>query len=137
MLDELSRELLAPLGVIALRVNNIYRPGSKLPPKTERAAPRQSQHAQGLALDIVAFELSDGRVLDVERDWRGALGTPVCGPESTVTGDDVSGVALRNVVCAIARAGYCNHLLTPNHDEAHDNHIHCDIKAESDEVEVK
>jgi hypothetical protein len=52
-----------------------------------------------------------------------------------VTGDDAAGILLRDITCAIARAGFCNHLITPNRDAAHNNHLHCDIAA-VDEVEV-
>jgi hypothetical protein len=136
MLDDMAGEL-ASLGVVAVQVSNVYRPRAKLPPKTERGQARLSQHAHALAIDIIGFELADGPGLNLERDWHGAIGAPVCGPESSVTHDMPAGVTLRNLTCAIARAGYCNHLLTPNHDEAHVNHLHCDIKPESSELDVK
>lgn len=97
---------------------------------------RLSQHALGLAIDITAFRLTDGRVLNVERDWHGALGQPPCHPQSRVEGNEPAGIALRNLTCAIAAVGYCNHLITPNRDEAHANHLHCDIEKGANEITV-
>ena len=171
LLHDMAADL-ASFGVVAVEVNNIYRPSSALspepttpprkpekgpapkavqrskrsPPKKTRAPPapkpppapvRLSQHALGLAIDITEFRLKDGRTLNVERDWHGALGVPPCGPASEVRGGDPLGVLLRDLTCALARAGYCNHLITPNRDEAHHNHIHCDIEAGASEVTVE
>lgn len=165
VLDDLAR-LLHAHGVAGVQVNNTYRPGSVLPPKTaprasgsrgsastkvrerparggkgKRAKPSQparpSQHARGLAIDITEFRLADGRILNVERDWRGQRGAPPCGPESRVEGSAPEGVLLRDLTCAIARHGLCNHLITPNRDPAHDNHLHCDIEAGASEIMVE
>jgi hypothetical protein len=136
LLDDLAKDLSAR-GVKAVIVNNVYRPGSKLPEPTPRSSLRVSQHALGLAIDITAFELEDATLLDVERDWHGALGAAPCGPSSTVLNDNPAGITLRNLTCAIAAAGYCNHLITPNRDAAHANHLHCDIEAGAREVTVE
>lgn len=156
LLDDLAKDL-SSRAVVGVQVNNVYRPNSKLPPKANtklvkpppkgkasksRKPPpprtvRLSQHALGLAIDITEFRLADGRVLNVERDWHGSLGAPPCGPGSRVSNDDPSGVLLRDLTCAIARRAYCNHLITPNRDEAHSNHLHCDIEAGADETMVE
>jgi len=169
LLHELSGEL-ARHGVVAVQVNNTYRPNSKLaakpsaapppapapsarksgkgakavkkpakatkkPAKPAPAEPAQvSQHALGLAIDITEFQLGDGRVLNVERDWHGARGEAPCGPLSRVADDNPEGIALRDITCSIARGGYCNHLITPSRDEAHANHLHCDIEAGANEI---
>jgi hypothetical protein len=165
LLDDLAEQL-SVMGIVGVEVNNIYRPGSELPlksgegfrstakptrpkpvrrtsskrrkppPKAAAKPLRPSQHAFGLAIDIMEFRLADGRTLNVERDWHGTLGAPVCGPGSQVTDGDAAGILLRNVTCAISRAGLCNHLITPNRDEAHRNHLHCDI-APVHEIEVE
>jgi hypothetical protein len=158
LLDDLSKEL-AKFAVVGVTVNNIYRPGSvradkdALPAKPQKArkgkavAPAQparpSQHARGLAIDITEFRLSDGRNLNVERLWRGILGGPPCGQNSEIvlasseTHGLAESVALRNITCAIARAGFCNHLITPNRDTAHFNHLHCDIEPGAREIMVE
>jgi hypothetical protein len=152
LLDELAKEL-ARVGVSSVLVSNTYRPGALLPAKTpapkgapqpksksRRRAPardaRISQHARGLAIDIVEFRFADGRVLNVERDFQGTLGAPACGPESRVERETPESLALRDLVCAIARGGYCNHWITPNRDAEHFNHLHCDIEAGAAEIKT-
>ncbi len=122
VLDDLS-ELLVQHSVSAVLVDNFYRRRARLPGRKTR-----SQHAYGLAADIYGFKLQDGRELIVERDWRGAMGEPSCGPESRLIDGTGESLALRNLVCDIARAGLFHHLLTPNYNEAHENHLHLDIK---------
>ncbi len=152
LLDDMAKQL-NEHGVVGVVVNNAYRPNSTLPPKpakpakpakrrtsAKRAArnPKQlSQHALGLGIDIMAFHLADGRVLNVEEDWQGKMGEAPCGPKSRVLNEHTEGVELRNITCAIAGAGYCNHLITPNRDKAHSNHLHCDIEAGAHEVSVE
>jgi hypothetical protein len=158
LLDDLSKEL-AKFAVVGVTVNNIYRPGSvradkeALPAKPQKArkgkavvpaeSARPSQHARGLAIDITEFRLSDGRSLSIEQGWRGKLGAPPCGPASEIlltpaeTDSPAESVALRNLTCAIARAGFCNHLITPNRDAAHFNHLHCDIEPGAREMMIE
>jgi hypothetical protein len=157
VMSDLAKEL-ARFGIVAVEVNNTYRPASVLPAKAKptpapkaaskgRRKPRPtkaplvpirlSQHARGLALDITEFRVKDGRVLNVERDWKGPRGVPPCGPKAQVAANDPNAALLRDVTCAIARAGLCNHLITPSRDEAHKNHLHCDIEANAAEVMVE
>lgn len=70
---------------------------------------KESLHARGEAIDIAGFELDDGTVISVERDWRRR---------------DSRGVFLH----ALARAA-CRQfsmVLTPDSDADHYNHIHVD-----------
>lgn len=119
--DELA-EVLAQHDVTQVHVGTIYRRNSKL------GKNKLSQHAHGLAADIVAFKLADGRLLEVERDFGGELGIPVCGPDSRVVAGTPEAIALRNLVCDVARSGLFHYMLTPNHDQAHHDHLHVDIK---------
>jgi hypothetical protein len=41
------------------------------------------------------------------------------------------GILLRNFVCKMAAGGWFHHVLTPNHDRAHESHLHLDIKRDS------
>jgi hypothetical protein len=115
---------LSSLSVKEVYVDNFYRRNAHLPGK--KALP--SQHALGLAVDIAGFGLTDGTVLNVERDFHGAIGSPVCGPDAVLTEATRHAILLRNIVCEFARLGAFNYLLTPNYDVAHRNHLHADIK---------
>lgn len=69
-----------------------------------------SLHARGLAVDIAGFGLADGRLIRVDRHWRGA------GAASAFLHD-------------VARSA-CNMFgvtLTPHSDRAHRDHLHLDI----------
>jgi hypothetical protein len=123
VLDELAK-LLAERGVVAVQVDNFYRPRSRLPGRRKK-----SQHAYGLAIDIYGFTLADGTTLVVERDFHGTIGSTPCGPEADRGPDgNPQAVALRNLTCAIAQSRLFNHLLTPGYDKAHSNHLHADIQ---------
>lgn len=71
---------------------------------------RLSEHAKGQAIDIAAFELADGTMVTVKKDWRGV------GAKSAF---------LQEV--ARASCGTFNVVLTPNHDRLHQDHLHLDI----------
>lgn len=120
-LDDLA-PLLARHDVTALRIDNAYRPHSKLGRR------KPSQHAHALAIDVTTFSLSDGRVLHVERDWKADIGDPVCGPSAVMHEPSDESVRLRNLVCDIVAAGLFHHVLTPSYDAAHRDHLHLDIK---------
>ena len=121
-LDELA-EVLVRHRVTSVRVDNLHRPRARLPGRR-----KPSQHSYGLAADIMSFTLDDGTELVVERDWaRGPSGS-ACGPGSRAPELTAAGIALLNLVCDIARSGLFHHMLTPNHDEAHRDHLHFDLK---------
>ena len=70
---------------------------------------RRSQHATANAIDVAGFELSDGRVVTVLRDWD----------------DTAAGAFLREV-----RDGACGlfaGVLSPDWNEAHRDHFHLDL----------
>lgn len=119
-------EWLREQGVVAVRVDNFYRPGAKLARKR-----KPSQHSYGLAMDVMGLTLEDGTELDVERDWGDPIGATVCGPEARTTGLSSNGVQLRNVVCETARRGFFHHILTPSYNAAHRDHLHLDIKRDA------
>lgn len=121
-LDDFA-EVLAVHRVTKVRIDNMYRPGARLP-----ARHKSSQHHHGLAADIMAFELEGGTSLVVERDWHAAIGEPVCGPDASMTAPDEPSILLRTIVCEVARRGIFHHLLTPSFDAAHQDHLHLDIK---------
>lgn len=115
--------LLRSHDVVSVRIDNFYRSGARLP----RHRTKKSQHAYALAADVVSLTLEDGTVLDVEHDFHGKIGEPVCGPEARLSSKDPKSLALRNLACDLGRSGLFHHILTPNHDRAHNNHLHMDI----------
>jgi hypothetical protein len=132
VLDELAG-LLAEHGVTAVHVDNMYRPRSRLPGRKKK-----SQHAYGLAIDIYGFTLASGSTLVVERDFDGRIGALPCGPEADLAPNaSAAAVSLRNLTCAIARARLFNHLLTPDYDAAHRNHLHADISRGGNQYVVR
>lgn len=116
-------EVLAEHDVVRVRIDNFYRPRARLPRRKAL-----SQHAHGLAADVVEFVLRDGVVLNVENDWQGNRGEPPCGPDAQLIEETERSVRLRNLVCAIAAKGLFHHILTPSYDPAHRDHVHMDIK---------
>jgi hypothetical protein len=128
-------ELLAELRVTTVLVDNAYRPRARLGKK-------RSQHAYGLAVDVVGIRLADGTELRIERDWMGRIGEPACGPGARIyqasnehavaTPSAAAGLVdrplvLREIVCAAARGGFFHRTLTPNFDPPHRDHLHLDI----------
>lgn len=119
--------------IAKIRIDNFYRNGARI-----NRRGKKSQHSYGLAADIVAVTLEDGRELDVETDFLGRRGEPPCGPNAAVypqkdsTVEQVAeAIELRNLVCELARAGAFHHILTPNHNKAHENHLHVDLKRDN------
>jgi hypothetical protein len=121
-LDDFAR-VLERHGVVRVRLDNLYRPRARLPGRRT-----SSQHRYGLAIDMMAMELANGTELLVERDWQGVPETPVCGPESRLADPTPQAIALRDIICDVARSGIFHHILTPSYNEAHRDHLHLDIK---------
>jgi hypothetical protein len=140
--------VLSEHGVVGIAIDNFYRNRARVKPG------RKSQHAYGLAADVTAVifggealpeESKTGASLpsgagraDVERDFLGKLGEPVCGPEARIVpaaDSDAEQIAravrLRNLVCDLARRGAFHHILTPNYNLAHRNHLHLDIQRDN------
>lgn len=111
---------LAAHGVRVIRADNTHRPNAMM------KSGEPSQHALGMAIDIMAFERRDGRVVPVLGTWPPRLGQTPCGPGSpAVASDDERW--LRGVVCDLARRHAFHHMLTPNTDAAHRDHLHFDL----------
>jgi hypothetical protein len=118
--------------VVAVRIDNMYRPHAHLPGKR-----KPSQHSFGLAADVAAFELEDGRTLLVERDWKGEIGEPPCGPEARLHELSDESLRLRNLVCDIARERLFDTMLTPNYNTAHRDHVHMDLRRSARSAIIK
>ncbi len=115
--------------VASIRIDNFYRNRARL------GRGKKSQHAYALAADVVSVTLKDGRELNVLDDFFGKRGEPPCGPQAQIhpptgaTQEQIEeSILLRNLVCEWGRAGAFHHILTPNYNKAHENHLHLDIK---------
>ena len=115
-LDEFERDVVQPLALDELggRATRIDHLGSySCRRQNSRTAGRWSQHAQGAAIDIAGFRLSDGTTVNVARDWN----------ESGAKGQ-----FLRHLAHRACR--YFSVVLTPDSNAEHYDHLHLDIGPE-------
>lgn len=95
---------LAELGVATIRFGTLHQ--YRFVKKRGRTTKILSRHALGLAVDVFAFEMTDGRVLEVERDW---AAEPL----------------LATIAAVFAASPRFRTPLTPANDpESHDDHAH-------------
>lgn len=78
--------------------------------RNRRSGGRLSEHAYGKAIDIAAFELTDGTIVSVEKHWRAG---------------DARQAFLRRV--ARDACSKFSVVLSPNSDADHANHLHLDV----------
>lgn len=140
--------------VTQVGIDNFYRDRARV------SSRRKSQHAYGLAADVTAITFGkrsapveavtgarlpdgDGRA-EVEADFLGRLGAPVCGPDAEIVPRADSSpeqvaraIRMRDLVCDLARKGLFHHILTPNYNLAHKNHLHLDLQRDNKWFSVK
>ncbi|MGE0329047.1 MAG: extensin family protein [Polyangiaceae bacterium] len=116
-LDDWTREL-SRRGVQVLRHASLLRPGAVI-----RSSGRPSQHALGLAIDVASLELQDGTRYEVQRDFAGSIGAPVCTEQV-----DTASRWLRGLVCDTHQSRVFNLILTPNYNADHHDHVHLDLE---------
>lgn len=130
-LDDLTK-VLAEFDVIRLHIGSLYREGARI-----AHSGHKSQHALGLAMDILSLRIRGGPRLVVERDWHAGVGEPPCGPDAVMHAPDANSVLLRNVVCEVARRHIFHVMLTPSANGAHHDHFHFDIAETSEEQTLR
>jgi hypothetical protein len=130
-LDDLTK-LLAEFEIGHIHVGTMYREGARIAHRGTK-----SQHASGLALDVLSFRHRDGRMLLVERDWHAEIGDVPCGPDAVMRDPTPESILLRNVVCEIARRQVFHVVLTPSANRAHHDHLHFDIKRRERELTLR
>jgi hypothetical protein len=77
---------------------------------------RPSLHARGLALDVARFKFPDAR-LDVASNYERGWGAG-CGPNAP---------PVNRIVCQLRQLGLFRELITPDHDDDHQDHVHLGI----------
>jgi hypothetical protein len=113
---------LAAYGVTEIQYFSALRQGA-----AARQRPR-SQHNSGLAVDLLGFRRGDEALAKVDPTYprRRLRGCPAAAP-----GDDASPADLYlALVCEAYEHRLIHTLLTPDHDRAHENHLHIDLKAD-------
>ncbi len=89
------------------------------------------RHPAGRAVDVARVRFGDGSVYDVEQDFHGRIGGKTCGEGATPPTKDTPGARFfRRVVCELDATRPFNLVLTPQHDWAHRNHLHLEVRSE-------
>ncbi len=135
-------------GIHEARILSAWRPDPRLARLARLAALPSARpalrHAGALAVDLQRLgRLGKGAPgapgapdegartwIDVEHDFDGALGAPVCAQGGTPPDGQAASPAareLRGVVCEAAARHLFTSILTPNYDRAHKNHVHLEL----------
>ena len=88
------------------------------------------RHQGARAMDLVSLKLADGTTFSVRNDFHGGIGAQTCGEKATKPRKNTAGARLwRSVVCHLNRMRSFNLVLTPNHDWAHRDHLHIEVRS--------
>jgi len=115
-LDDFAK-ILAKHDVTEVIHLSVYRPVGKKAPLKNGVGRR---HGGALAIDAAVFKTSDGKVMNVQKDFHGAIGSRTCPPPATAS-------ELRKIACEASDARLFNVLLTPDYNWAHRNHFHLEV----------
>jgi hypothetical protein len=115
-------EILQRAGVERIEHYSMYRPGARV-----AGSGHMSGHARGLAIDAARFRLRTGAVVDVQSDWEERDHGPPCPLRSD---EAWPSRLLRGLVCDAVQRNLFQIVITPNHDRAHENHVHLERKPE-------
>ncbi len=121
-------KVLSSKGIDEVHVASAWRPPKSSWPRDAKA----KRHPGGLAIDVKRFgkKLTKGetekRWIVVASDFRGKIGSKVCGSRATQKTTN-EGALLRSIVCEAAKANLFTSILTPNYDRAHRDHFHFEI----------
>lgn len=123
-IDDWAR-VLARHDVVEVVHYSVYRP----PHGKEVVDGAARRHGGALAIDAAMFKTSDGRLLSVERDFHGRIGSRPCAPSARNPVLPPEATTLRQIVCEAADAQLFNVLLTPDYNWPHRNHFHLEVTA--------
>lgn len=118
-----STAILKRHGIVEVRHFSMYR----MPPPSWPRSRIATRHLGGLAIDAGRFIKADGSVLDVDRDFHGAIDAKTCGPGASPRPATPIALALRALLCDVVSARLFTVVLTPNYDAPHKNHFHWEL----------
>jgi Extensin-like protein C-terminus len=116
--------ILATHDIVEVRHYSMWRPSKSLPEGT-----LGTRHSGALALDAARFTTKEGKVLDVLKDFHGAIGAKTCGDGAGPRPATESGKELRAILCETVGHHLFNVVLTPNYNKPHRNHFHLEVTA--------
>lgn len=119
-----STQTLREHDIVEVRHFSIYR----LPPDSWKPGQPLDHHPTGVAIDMGRFIKRDGTVLDVDRDFHGAIDAKTCGDGATPRPATPPALELRQLLCALVARRLFNLVLTPNYDRPHKNHFHLELR---------
>jgi len=122
-LDDFT-EVLRNHDIVEVRHYSMYRPPRKWP-----EGKIGKQHEGALALDAGRFINSAGAVLDVDKDFHGAIDAKTCGEGAIPKPLTPSALELRAILCEAVDRRLFNVVLTPNYNRPHHNHFHLEVTA--------
>lgn len=122
-LDDFA-EILHRHEVVEVRHYSMYRP-----PRSWPEGKIGSRHDGALAIDAGRFIDKSGAVLDVDRDFHGAIGARTCGDGAAPRPATAAAVTLRAILCEAVEHRLFNVVLTPNYNRPHKNHFHLEVTA--------
>jgi hypothetical protein len=121
-LDDFT-EVLRSHDIVEVRHYSMYRP-----PRSSSEPPGK-RHPGGLAIDAGRFIDSSGAVLDVDKDFHGAIDARTCGDGAAPEPPTPEALALRAILCEAVDRRLFNVVLTPNYNRPHKNHFHLEVTA--------
>lgn len=121
-LDDFA-EILNSHDIVEVRHYSMWRPPAESWPEEKIA----TRHPGALALDAGRFIAKDGTVLDVDKDFHGAIGAKTCGDGAAPRPATTEALALRAILCEAAERRLFNVMLTPNYNRPHKNHFHLEV----------
>jgi hypothetical protein len=116
-------DILRSQGIVEAVHYSMHRPGRR----GRWLGGGRTGHNGGLAIDLAVFKRDDGSALSILNQFRGRRRRPVCGPQAA-PGATVEARVLREIVCRADEQHLFHVLLTPNHDYAHRNHFHMEVR---------
>lgn len=122
-LDDFA-QILASHDIVEVRHYSMYRP-----PRSWPDGKIGSRHAGALAIDAGRFIDQSGAVLDVDRDFHGAIGARTCGEGAAPKPATDAALTLRAILCEAVEHRLFNVVLTPNYNRPHKNHFHLEVTA--------